>query len=274
MQKQRSSVVTVVSVSLLLMMSGLAKADEAAASAPVANAPTNAPANPDVVKDWNGNVALGLSIANGNSSAYQGTAGAALDKLWKKDEWHFGLNGQYAVTNPERDDQNTTANNVRGVIGYRHLLDERLYGYAGEEVMHDDVSDITYRFISSTGMGYFFIKEPATRLRGEAGPAWIYERVSGSDPGHHNYCAARFAERFEHDFSKNAKIWQSLEYLPQIDAWGNYLVNAEIGAEALLTGTLSLRAVARDQYNSQPPAGSKSNDITLIAAIVYKFGAQ
>ena len=274
MQKQRSGVITVVTVGLLLMMSNMAKADEAAAASTPAATPPAAPANPDVVKDWNGNIALGLSLANGNSSAYSGTAGAALDKLWKNDEWHFGANGAYAVTNPDRDDQDITANNARGVISYRHLFDERLYSLASEEVMHDDVADITYRFITSIGAGYYFIKEPATRLRAEAGPSWIYERVSGSDPAHHNYFAARIAERFEHDFSKNAKIWQSLEYLPQIDAWGNYLLNAEVGAEAVMTGSLSLRLVARDQYNSQPPEGSKSNDITVIAALVYKFGEQ
>ena len=274
MKEYRRCVVTVVSMSLLLAAS-LVKADEAAASAPAVNTPTNAPANPDVVKDWNGNIALGLSLANGNSSAFGLNAGAVLDKQWKKDEWHFGANGQYAVTDyGNKSNQNVTANNFHGVVGYRHLFDERLYGLAGEEFVHDDVADITYRFISSTGVGYYFIKEPATRLRGEAGPSWIYERVSGSDPAHHNYCAVRIAERFEHDFNKNAKIWQSLEYLPQIDAWGNYLLNAEVGVEAMLTGTLSLRAVARDQYNSQPPEGSKSNDITVIAAIVYKFGAQ
>jgi hypothetical protein len=33
--------------------------------------------------------------------------------------------------------------------------------------------------ITSTGAGYYFIKQPATRLSGEAGPAWIYERVHG-----------------------------------------------------------------------------------------------
>ena len=254
-------------VSVFAVLTVAAWADDVPPAVPPAAA-----ADSDVVKDWNGNVALGLSLASGNSSAFQINSATALDKQWKNDEWHFGTQGAYAVTNPDRDDQDTTANNIHGATNYRHLFDERLYASAGFEAMHDDVSDITYRFITSPAMGYYFIKEPATQLRGEAGPSWIYERVSGSDPGHHNYIAARFAERLEHDFNKNAKIWQSLEYLPQIDAWGNYLLNAEVGVEAAMTGALSLRAVARDQYNSQPPAGSKSNDITVIAALVYKFG--
>jgi putative salt-induced outer membrane protein YdiY len=267
MQSLRSCVVTVLSASLLFAISSAAKADDA----PAVTAPA-APANPDVVKDWNGSLALGMSLANGNSSAFQVNSASALDKQWKNDELHFGVNGAYAVTDPgSKSNQNVTANNLHGVASYRHLFDERLYAFATEEVMHDDVADITYRFVTSPGMGYYFVKEPATTLRGEAGPSWIYERVSGSDPGHHNYIAARFAERFDHSFNKNAKVWQSLEYLPQIDAWGNYLINAEVGAEAALTGPISLRLIARDQYNSEPPAGSKSNDIMLLAAVVYKF---
>ena len=274
MKEQSWSVVAVVCVSLLLLASGPAKADDAAVSAPAANAPTNAPANPDVVKDWHGNVALGLSLANGNSSAYAVNAGAALDKEWKKDEWHFAVNGQYSVSNPDRNDQDITAENAHGVVNYRHLFNDRFYAYGGEEVVHDDVADVTYRFITSPGLGYYLVKEPTNRLRLEGGPSWIYERLSGADPKHNNYIAARVAERGEHDFNKNAKCWEQVEYLAKVDDWGNYLLNAEVGAEALINSVFSLRLVARDQYNSEPPVGSKSNDITVVGALVYKFGPQ
>jgi putative salt-induced outer membrane protein YdiY len=257
-----------------MLASLAAKADEATATGPAVNAPTNAPPNPDVVKDWHGNLALGLSVANGNSSAYSVNAGVALDKEWKTDEWHFGGNGQYAVNNPDRRDQDITAENARGTATYRHLFTDRLYATGGFEAMHDDVADVTYRFITSPGLGYYVVKSPTNRLRLEAGPSWIYERLSGSDPKHNNYFAARVAERGEHDFNKNAKCWEQVEYLPKVDAWGTYLLNAEVGAEALINNAFSLRLVARDQYNSEPPAGSKSNDITVVGALVYKFGPQ
>ncbi len=254
-----------------LLLGGLLTVTGSADDVPPATAPAVV-ADSDVVKDWIGSVAFGLSLANGNSSAYQINSASSLDKQWKKDEWHFGANGAYAVTNPNRDDQDTTANNVHGGINYRHLFDERLYATAGFEAMHDDVADVTYRLITSPGIGYYFIKEPTLRLRGEAGPSWIYERDSGSAPGTKNYFAARFAERLEKDFGKNAKFWQSLEYLPRIDDWGDYLLNAEVGVEAAMTEALSLRLVGRDQYNSNPPEGRKSNDISVIAAVAYKFG--
>jgi putative salt-induced outer membrane protein YdiY len=274
MQKHRSYVVTAVSVSLLLIMSCAAKAEEVASAPVPAPTPPAAPANPDVVKDWNGNVSLGLSLANGNSSAFGVNAGAILDKQWKKDEWHFAANGQYAVTDYGTSNQTTSANNMHGTTYYRHLFSDQFYGYLGLEAMHDDVAFISYRFITSPGLGYYLIKKPETRLRLEGGPSWIYERDHADGHTTKNYMAARIAERGEQDLGKNAKVWEQVEYLPKIDDWGSYLLNAEVGAEASMTKTLSMRIVARDQYNSDPAVGTKSNDITVIAALVYKFGPQ
>jgi putative salt-induced outer membrane protein YdiY len=275
MRIQRRCVVTVISASLLLMMSGLAKAEDAAAASTPPAIPPAAPANPDVVKDWNGSLSLGASLANGNSSAFQINSSAALDKLWKNDEWHFGANGAYGVNNyGSTNNQETTANNIHGLVSYRHLFNERLYGLLGEEITHDDVADITYRFTTSPALGYYFIKSPASMLRGEAGPSWIYERDHGAGAGTQNYIALRFAERGEHAFGKSAKVWEEVEYLPRPDDFGSYLLNSEAGIEASMTKTFGLRFVARDQYNSRPVQGRKTNDLVLLAALSYKFGAQ
>jgi putative salt-induced outer membrane protein YdiY len=81
----------------------------------------------------------------------------------------------------------------------------------------------------------------------------------------------RVTEHAEHAFNKGSKIWEQVDYLPQVDDFNNYLVNTEVGAEAALNTRLSLRIVAKDQFNSQPAAGRKENDITLVSALVFKY---
>jgi putative salt-induced outer membrane protein YdiY len=66
-------------------------------------------------------------------------------------------------------------------------------------------------------------------------------------------------------------MWQSLEFLPQVDDFANYIINAEIGAEATLSTKLALRAVAQDTYDHRPAEGRKQNDVKLITSLVYKF---
>jgi putative salt-induced outer membrane protein YdiY len=227
------------------------------------------PLDKDVVKDWNGSIALGLNISKGNSDTLMFNAAAVADKLWKSDEWHFGADGAYGLNDWGHSNETTSANNIHGVIGYRHLFTERFYGGAGVEFLHDDVAAVRYRVILSPGVGYYFIKSPATRLRGEAGPAFIIERVQGAD---HDRVALRFAGRLEHDLTKTAKYWGQIEYLPAVDDFGNYLLNSEIGIEAAINTHFSLRTVAQDKFNSRAPSDKERNDLTIIAALVYKFG--
>jgi len=47
-------------------------------------------------------------------------------------------------------------------------------------------------------------------------------------------------------------------------------VNAEIGAEAAITKTFSLRVTLQDNFSTSRP-GRKDNDVKLISSVVYKF---
>ena len=56
-----------------------------------------------------------------------------------------------------------------------------------------------------------------------------------------------------------------------MDDFQNYLLIAEIGAEAALTEQMSLRGTLQDTYDNVPAKGRKQNDIKLITSLVYKF---
>ena len=81
----------------------------------------------------------------------------------------------------------------------------------------------------------------------------------------------RIAEKFEHNFNDRAKLWQSLEILPQIDKFKTTLINAEIGMETGLSTNFSLRTYLQDTYDTEPAPGREKNDLKLVAAIAYKF---
>jgi putative salt-induced outer membrane protein YdiY len=81
----------------------------------------------------------------------------------------------------------------------------------------------------------------------------------------------RFAERFEHKFSARARLWQTVEVLPQVDQFDNYLVNFEIGMEAALSKSFSLKTVLDDNFANRPAANRLKNDAKIVAGISYKF---
>jgi putative salt-induced outer membrane protein YdiY len=85
------------------------------------------------------------------------------------------------------------------------------------------------------------------------------------------YLSLRLADRFEHKLSNGARVWEKAEILPQVTKFENFLVNAEVGAEAALTKTFSLQVTLQDNFVNQPAPGRKDNDVKIISSLVYKF---
>src|SRR5579872_3124961 len=69
-------------------------------------------------------------------------------------------------------------------------------------------------------------------LSREAGPGYIIEKLGHTT---HEYVTLRIAEKFHYAISDRARLWETVEYLPQVDKWDNYIINFEIGVEADLS---------------------------------------
>jgi putative salt-induced outer membrane protein YdiY len=212
---------------------------------------------------WDVTGNAGFSMTSGNSDTLLATAGILASRKWETSNLDLGLNGAYGETENERNVQT-----LRGFGQYDHDITERTFWYGRAELLHDGIADIEYRLTLSPGAGYYFIKKDRMFLRGEVGPSWIYER-SGNDT--RDYFAVRFAERFEYKISDRARIYQGIEFLPQVDRFENYLVNFEAGVESALTEKLSLNFVFISNYVSEPAPDRKHNDIRFIAGLKYKF---
>jgi putative salt-induced outer membrane protein len=229
------------------------------AAAGVTNAPPTDP-------PWDLSAAAGLTLTRGNSHTTLFTGNVLADKKWDagKNELSLGVDGVYGT-----DHGVENANSLHGFVQYNHLFTERFYGYARVDGLHDAIAGIDYRVTVSPGVGYYFIKETNTFFRGEVGPGYLYEK--DNDDTTHSYATLRLAERFEHTFNQFVKVWESVEYLPQVDRFGNYIVNSEIGVETTMSKKLALQVYLQDNYHSEPPDDRLKNDLKLVSAIKYKF---
>ena len=233
-----------------------------AALAASAQAPAPAPA-PAPVPHWDTSAALGFTLTRGNSDTLLFTANILTGKKWDQNELAFGADATYG-----ENDGNKNAESLHGFGQYNRLFTERAYGYLRLDGLHDAIADLEYRFTLGPGVGYYFIKDENTKLSGEAGPAYIFEK-QGDDTT--SYFTLRLAERFEHKLNARAKIWQLVEILPEVNDFNNYIVNAEIGVETTLTAKLSMRTYVQDTYDNQPAPDREKNDLKLVTALAYKF---
>lgn len=212
---------------------------------------------------WETLASAGLTLTKGNSDTMLANVGVTTSKKWTANEIGLGANMTYGEASGVKN-----VNNYNAYGQYNRLFSERFYGGLKLTGLKDDIANIDYRFTVSPLAGYYFLKSATTQLSAEAGPSYVIEDLGGVS---RSYMGLRVGERFEHKFSDAAKLWQTAEFIPQVDRFSQYLFNFELGVDSAITKQVSLRAVLQDNYNSQPALGRKANDLRLITGVAYKF---
>jgi putative salt-induced outer membrane protein YdiY len=220
-------------------------------------------------KIWETVANAGLTLTRGNSETFLGTLGLDTKRKWAKDEAALGIAGGYGEAKVGGVNQKNTEF-LRGLAQYNRLFNERLYGGLRLDGEYDGIAGVDYRFRVSPLFGYYLVKHAKTTLNLEAGPSVVFENVKTAPSD--TYFGLRLGERFEHKLTATTKIWQSFEYIPNVERWSeDYLLIGEAGIGTAITKKLSLRAVFQDTYDSEPAADRKNNDIRLITGLAYKF---
>lgn len=232
----------------------------------------DAPPNPTA---WKTTATLGAVITRGNSETLSVSGGINTAKKWEQNELAFGAGFTYGEV-----EDSVTASVVNGFGQYNRLFSERLFGFGRVDALHDDIADIKYRVGLSAGLGYYLIKTEKVTLSAEVGPGYVMEEIGAYRPvgegcerywDKRDYAVIRFGEKFTWQMTKNARIWQSLDYQPRLDDWSDYMINAEAGIATKISEHFDLRLVAQDTYRSVPAAGRDENDFKLLGAIGYTF---
>jgi putative salt-induced outer membrane protein YdiY len=256
----QTNIYTVTNV-VTVLVTNIITVTNVVASTP-ARAPVPAPVAPEKTS-WQSSISAGLTLTRGNSDTMLVTAAALTERKGPINEWSFGADGAYG--------ENAGVENLYTLHGFgqvNHLFSEKLYGYLRVNALHDAIADLQYRITVGPGVGYYLLKETNTTLAAEAGSAVVFERLGTND---NTYATLRLAERFEHKFHDRARIWESVEILPQVNDLNNYLVNAELGIESALSKKLSLQTFAVDNYNNEPAGGHQKNDVKIVSGLKYKF---
>ena len=224
------------------------------------------------VAPWNTTVGAGVNLSRGNTKSMLLNGSVVSEFKKDKNEAKVGVEGNYGETEVTLADKTkeTQGNveNSRAFADYRRLLNERTYGYLSGEVRNDNIAKIDYRAMVGPGIGQYLLKSDRQNLAVEIGATYIMESVDGVKD---EKPALRLGERYDLKVGDASKIWESVEFLPAFQDFGDYLMNAEVGAEAAMNTRLSLRLVLQDKYDSTPGAGLKKNDLVVIGGLVYKL---
>lgn len=246
------------------------------APAPVPAAPAAPAKNP-----WQSAVSAGLTLTRGNSQSMLFTADILTEKKTKENEYSFGAGVSYGnqsslqnLPAPFTGAITTSKDTVNAYTAFgqwNHLFTDMFFGYVRADVLRDTISSIDYRLNLGPGVGYYLIKKGTTTLAFEAGAGFENEHLLNSANAYQSFATVRLAERFEHKFNDRARLWQKVELLPDVGNFNNYVVNFEIGVEAAVSKSFSLKTYLDDTYNNLPATGRQKNDAKIVAGVSYKF---
>jgi putative salt-induced outer membrane protein YdiY len=237
----------------------------------ITNTAAAPPKVPTPTNGWKSSVAFGLTIARGNTDTTQASISGSTQKKWLQNSLIFGADGLYGETKPPGTPKEVeSAEVLHGFSQYNRVFGDNFYAYGRIDGFHDGIADIKYRLTLAPGLGYYFITNKTMDLVGEIGPGYIREQL---DDETESFATLRIAEKSHYAFSPNARAWETIEFLPEITDFNNYIVNFELGIEAKLTkgNKLSLRSVLQDSYVNNPAPGRLRNDLKIITGIVYNF---
>ncbi len=208
-------------------------------------------------------IAFGLTLNEGNTDASLMTSELTTESRTKRREITAGGEYLYGERNGEKN-----ADRTRLYAGTKEFVSEPFFLSGDLAAKRDRIAEIDYRVISSVGAGYFFIDTDNVTLSVDTGPAYVWEKVSG---GREDYLGARFAQLYRHRLNENARWWQSLEYVPELQSTVNYLLTGEAGIEAAVNSRISLRTVYRVAYDNEPAEDKRTTDHQLITSIVVSL---
>jgi putative salt-induced outer membrane protein YdiY len=213
-------------------------------------------------------VAVGATFNDGNTESSQFNASIGTEGENCIGSFKAGLEGNYAENTTDAGKSETSKKDAKLAGNVKKTYSPHTYSYLDSTLLYDDMADIDYRLTVGPGVGVYAIKTDMTKLSGEIGPSYVWEKVGGEKD---DYPSLRVAQGFEHKFGDQGKIWQTAEWMPEFSDFSAYLVNAEFGAEAAMNHHLNLRVVLQDRYDSMPAEGREHNDLTTIIGVSSKF---
>jgi len=242
--------------------------------------PAGTPPQPLPIKDifainppppaWHGSAALNGLFTTGNSETEQLGFNAHAMKRWPDDRFSLGAEYSYG----RQKDQNTgvtstTVDYGAGFMKYDHFFIKKFYGYGSFKIEHDGVAGLTYRTTTGPGVGYQWFEGPTFNFATESGIAWVHEQFENT--GTRDFAALRFFYSTDWTPVKQLKLYNTLEYLPDIADFGQYLLNINAGSRATVWEGLFGEFRIEYRYNSRPDPGRQPTDVRYILSAGWEF---
>jgi putative salt-induced outer membrane protein YdiY len=239
--------------------------------------------HPGLRHGWNGGVNVGFSVARGNSEtenlalAFNATHPTLNDKIT--------LYASAIDTTNNLATPSTVANLTTGGLRYDRNINKKLFAFGAADFQSNALQYLDLRQVYTGGFGFHAIASDRTTLNFLGGINYTHETYSNgaedlpatvpptfvSYGQTHKFAALTLGEELNQKLGKSTIVTQNLGFFPDLQQTGEYRMTFNLGTVTKISKWLGWQNQFGDIYVSNPPVGSKSNDVIFTTGLNIAF---
>jgi putative salt-induced outer membrane protein YdiY len=241
--------------------------------------------HPGLLQGWNGGADVGFSYAHGNSDTENLALAINATRLTLHDKITIYTSSINTENNAPFANPKTVAAIIQAGIRYDHNLTDRTFAFVGADFISDALQDLDLRGVYGGGLGLHAIKSDNTTLDILGGFNYTHETYSNgalvipvtNPPTFVSYgvtnrfAALTIGEELMHKLGKSTVVNESLYYFPELKDFSEYRVTFKAGSVTKISNWLGWQNQFGDIYVTNPPVGTKSNDLILTTGLNFSF---
>jgi putative salt-induced outer membrane protein len=238
--------------------------------------------HPGLLEGWNGAANVGFSLTRGNSQTENLSLAFNAARATKNDKLSLYTNAVYGTN--QLATPSTTANTEGGGIRYDRNINPRAFGFVSADFSSNALQDLNLRSVGSVGFGYHAIKSDRTVLDFLAGGNFTDENYTETVTNTtvtppttstmkliHNFGALTLGEELMRKLGKTTVLTEKLYFYPDLTQTGEYRGTFDLGLATKISKWLGWQNHFSEIYVSNPPEGTKQNDVVLTTGLTFSF---
>jgi len=236
--------------------------------------------HPGLWHGWEVGINVGFSVARRNSE----TENLALAFNAAHPTLHDKITLYASSINTTNDlaTPSTVANLTQGGLRYDRDINAKLFGFGAADYMANALQFLDLRQVYSGGLGYHAIKSERTSLDFLGGVNYTHEtysngaRIDDTDAfesyGKTNrFVALTLGEELNTKLGKSTVLTQNVGFFPNLQDTGEYRFIFNVGTVTKIKKWLGWQNQLGDIYITNPPTGSKKNDVIFTTGLNISF---
>jgi putative salt-induced outer membrane protein YdiY len=243
--------------------------------------------HPGLRHGWTGGANVGFSVARGNSETEN--LAVAFNAV------HASLNDKLTLYASSIDTTNnlatpsTVANVEQGGLRYDRNVNPRTFVFGAVDFQSNALQYLDLRGVYTGGFGYHAIKSDKTMLNILGGlnfthetysngaevppvppltaPTGVYESYGVTN----RFAALTLGEELTQKLGKSTVVTQNFYIYPNLQQTGEYRTTFNIGTVTKINKWFGWQNQFGDIYVSNPPTGSKNNDVLFTTGLNFSF---